>query len=117
MDVTLAIGHAGERAGEEFEGALARLLGCVHLADVENMEQTAREGDDEAVADSIHEVYAFWERVRGLLLRGGGTGVPETDRAIPGPGNDGVCKERDEGRKRKTSEVTGKTGGRGQRTR
>jgi hypothetical protein len=57
------------------------------------MEQPAREGDDEAVADGIHGVDAFWERVRGLLLRGGRTGVPETDRAIPGPGNDGVCKE------------------------
>jgi len=99
MDVTLAIGHAGERAGEEFEGALARLLGRVHLADVENMEQPAREGDDEAVADSIHGVDAFWERMRGLLLRGGGTGVPETDRAIPGPSNDGVYKEGGEGEK------------------
>ena len=96
MDVTLLIGHAGERAGEEFEGALARLLGLVHLADIEDMEQPAREGNDESVADSIHKVDAFWERVRRLLLRAGGTGVPETDRAIPGPCNDGVCEERDE---------------------
>jgi len=93
MDATLAVGHTGERAGEEFEGALARLLGRVHLADVEYMEQPAREGNYETVADCVHEVDALWERVRGLLLRGGGTGVPETDRAIPGPGNDSVCKE------------------------
>ena len=90
---TLAVGHAGEGTGEEFEGALARLLRGVHLANVENVEQAARECDDEAVADGVHEVDAFGERVRGLLLRGGSAGVPETDGAIPGAGNDSVCKK------------------------
>ncbi len=90
---TLAVGHAGEGTGEEFEGALARLLRGVHLANVENVEQAARECDDEAVADGVHEVDAFRERMRGLLLRGGSAGVPEADGAIPGASNDSVCRK------------------------
>jgi hypothetical protein len=50
--------------GEEFEGALACLLRGVHLAKVENVDQVARECDDEAVADSGHEVDMFRERMR-----------------------------------------------------
>ena len=86
----MTVGHAGEGPGEEFEGALARLLGRVHLANVENVEQAAREGYDKAVADGVHEVDAFGERVRGLL-RGRSAGVPETDRTIPGTCDDGIC--------------------------
>jgi hypothetical protein len=41
-NVTLAVGHAGEGAGEELEGALARLFGRVHLAHVKDVEQAAR---------------------------------------------------------------------------
>jgi hypothetical protein len=41
------------------------------------------EGDDEAVADGVHEVDALGEMVRGLL-GGGCAAVPETDCAIPG---------------------------------
>jgi len=34
---TLAIGHAGEGTGEEFERALACLFGSVHFSDVKNV--------------------------------------------------------------------------------
>ena len=94
----MAVGHAGEGPGEEFEGALTRLLGRIHLANIENVEQAARKGDDKAMADGIHKVDAFGERVRGLL-RGRGAGVPETDRTIPGTCDDGICREK-KGRKR-----------------
>jgi hypothetical protein len=40
---TLAIGHAGEGTSEEFQRALASLLGCVHFAEIENVEETAGE--------------------------------------------------------------------------
>ena len=33
----MAVGHAGEGTGEEFERALACLFGSVHLAKVENV--------------------------------------------------------------------------------
>ena len=91
----MAVGHAGEGPGEEFEGALARLLGRVHLANVENVEQATRKGDDKAVADSVHEVDAFGESVRGLL-RGRSAWVPETDRTIPGTSDDGICRKKGE---------------------
>jgi hypothetical protein len=85
----LAVRHAGEGTGEEFEGALACLLRSVHLPDVKNVEEAASEGKDEAVSDGVHEVDALRELVRGLL-RGGCTGIPETDCAVPGSSNDGI---------------------------
>ena len=53
------------------------------------MEEATSEGEDEAVPDGVHEVDALGELVRGLL-RGGCTGIPETDCAVPGTSNDGI---------------------------
>ena len=61
MGRTLAVGHACEGTGKEFERALARLLGRVHLAQVEDMEEAACEGNDETVANGIHEINALRE--------------------------------------------------------
>ncbi len=55
----MAVGHACEGTGKEFERALARLLGRVHLAQVEDMEEATREGEDETVADGVHKVDAL----------------------------------------------------------
>jgi len=88
-DVTLAVGHAGEGAGEEFERTLASLFGSIHLSNVENVEEAASEGDDEAVSDGVHKVDALGELVRGLL-GGGCAGVPETDCAVPRTSDDGI---------------------------
>ena len=99
---TLAVGHAGEGPSEEFEGALARLLRRIHLTNVENVEQAAREGDDKAVADGVHEVDAFGESVRGQL-RGRSAWVPETDCTIPGTCDNRICREGKKGKE--TSEA------------
>ena len=88
-EYTLAIGHAGEGASEEFERALACLFGSVHFSDVENVKKAAGECEDETVADGVHEVDAFGELVRGLL-GGGCARVPETSCAIPGTSDDGI---------------------------
>jgi hypothetical protein len=85
----LAVGHAGEGTGEEFERALACLFGSIHLSNVKNVEEAASEGKDEAVTDGVHEVDALRELVRGLL-RGGCAGVPETDCAVPRASDDGI---------------------------
>jgi len=85
----LAIGHAGEGTGEEFERALPCLFGSVHLPNIEDVEEAASECKDKAVADSIHKVNALGELVRGLL-GSGCAGVPETDCAIPGTSDDGI---------------------------
>jgi hypothetical protein len=85
----LAIGHAGEGTGQEFERALACLLGCVHLANVENVEETARESKNEVVTNGVHEVDTLGELVRGLLFSSRAW-VPKPDGAIPGTSNDGV---------------------------
>jgi hypothetical protein len=53
------------------------------------VEEATGEGDDEAVADCVHEVDALGKLVGGLLA-GGRAGVPETDCAIPGAGDDGI---------------------------
>ena len=56
---TFAVGHACQGTGQEFERALARLLGLVHFAHVEDVEEAARKGDDESVANGVHQVNAF----------------------------------------------------------
>jgi hypothetical protein len=61
---TLAIRHAGEGTGEEFQRALASLLRCVHFADIENVEKTARESKNEVVASGVHKVDTFGKLVR-----------------------------------------------------
>lgn len=85
----MAVGHACERAGEEFERALACLFGSVHLSDVENIKKATCKAEDETVSDGVHEVDAFGELVRGLL-GGGSAGVPETNCTIPGTSDDGI---------------------------
>ena len=54
---TLATGHASDGTSEEFQRALAGLLGyqCVHFADIENVEETARESKTEVVANYVHK--------------------------------------------------------------
>jgi len=103
MDVTLAIGHADGCVGKKFEGTLAHLLRHVHLVNIKYMEQPAHEGNDKVVTDDIHAVDTFWEQMRGLLLHG----VPETDCAILGPGNDGICKGEEWGKGTMDSGCTG----------
>ena len=55
----MAVRHACEGTGQEFERALARLLWCVHLAHIEDMEEATPEGDDETVSDGVHKVDAL----------------------------------------------------------
>ena len=54
---TLVTGHASDGTSEEFQRALAGLLGCqcVHFADIENVEETARESKTEVVANCVHK--------------------------------------------------------------
>lgn len=88
---TLSVSHARQRPRHKFQAALTCLRGRVHLAYVVDVEKSTGHRDNECVVHEVHVVHAFGKAMRGLLWRGRAR-VPEADSAVPGAGDERICK-------------------------
>lgn len=83
---TLTVRHTCQRPCHVLQTALPLLRGNVHLPDIVDVKQAASHCNNEGVVHEVEGVDALWSFMRALLVRLG-SGIPESDGAVPRAGD------------------------------
>ena len=105
--LALPVCHTRQTPRHKLQTTFPRLRRLAHLTDIVNVEQSTRHGHHERVVDEVHAIHTLGEGVRRHLGHFC-TRIPETQRLVPGAGDEGICASRLTLAKQRRKEIEGK---------